>query len=75
MTYGVEFHPEALDEFDSLQKSIREILVKKLLKRMVDPFVLSARLGGDLHDCFKIKDKKVEFAWSIRLMFSLAPFS
>jgi len=58
MNYGVEFHPEALDEFDSLQKSIREILVKKLLKRMIDPFVTSARLGGDLHDCFKIKDKK-----------------
>ena len=58
MNYGVEFHPEALDEFDSLQKSIREILVRKLLKRMVDPFVISARLGGDLHNCFKIKDKK-----------------
>ena len=58
MIYGVEFHPDALKEFNSLEKATREIFAKKLSKRMSDPFVVSARLGGDLSDCFKIKDKK-----------------
>ena len=58
MIFGVEFHPDALKEFNSLEKAIREIFVKKLSKRMSEPFVVSAKLGGDLSACYKIKDKK-----------------
>jgi len=58
MIYGVEFHPDALEELNSLEKAIREIFVKKLSKRINEPFIESARLGGDLSNCFKIKDKK-----------------
>ena len=67
MIYGVEFHPDALEELNSLEKTIREIFVKKLSKRMSNPFAVSARLGGDLSDCFKIKDKKS----GIRLIYTV----
>ena len=67
MIYGVELHPDALKEFNSLEKNIREIFVKKLSKRMREPFVLSAKLSGDLSDCFKIKDKKS----GIRLIYTV----
>jgi len=67
MIFGVEFHPDALKEFNSLEKNIREIFVKKLSKRMSEPFVLSAKLSGDLSDCFKIKDKKS----GIRLIYTV----
>jgi mRNA interferase RelE/StbE len=56
--YGVKFHPDALQEFFSLDKGIREILVKKISKRVANPFIESARLSGELHNCYKIKDRK-----------------
>ena len=58
MKYGVKFHPDALQEFNSLDKGIREILVKKISKRVANPLIESARWSGELHNCYKIKDRK-----------------
>lgn len=54
MTYKLRFHTRALAEWNKLDKSVREPLKKKLLERLVNPHVPSAKLSG-MHDCYKIK--------------------
>ena len=58
MSYELEFHPAALKEWQSLDKSVRLFLKKKLEKRLENPRIDSARLHGDLQHCYKIKSDK-----------------
>lgn len=55
--YKLKFDPDALKEWKSLDGSIKAELKKVLEKRLIQPVVESARLHGDLSDCFKIKSK------------------
>ncbi len=53
--YGLAFLPEALKEWNALDKGVRAQFKKVLEKRLQNPILESARLRGDLRDCFKIK--------------------
>ena len=56
--YSLEFDPDALKEWNQLDGSIKNEFKKVIEKRLVNPIVESARLTGELHNCFKIKSKK-----------------
>jgi mRNA interferase RelE/StbE len=53
--YRLRFEPDALKEWNSLDKSIRIQFAKKLENRLEDPLVKSAELSGDLKGLYKIK--------------------
>ncbi|OIQ83579.1 mRNA interferase RelE [mine drainage metagenome] len=53
--HGLAFLPEALAEWNALDKGVRSQFRKALEKRLKSPVVESARLRGDLRECFKIK--------------------
>ncbi|MFM7874157.1 MAG: type II toxin-antitoxin system RelE family toxin, partial [Actinomycetota bacterium] len=55
MKYRLQFDPEALREWNSLDKSIRIQLAKKLESRLEDPKIPTARLSGDLQGLYRIK--------------------
>ena len=46
MTYELDFHPDALDEWNKLDGSIRTQFKKKLAERLQNPHVPSVRLAG-----------------------------
>lgn len=54
MTYRLLFRTEAKKEWDKLDGAIRSQFKKKLIERLEEPRVESARLSG-LRDCYKIK--------------------
>ena len=54
MSYSLEFVESTLKEWRKLAPGIRDQLKKKLLERLQNPDVPSARLQG-LPDCYKIK--------------------
>ena len=56
--YRLKFMPEALEEWQRLDNSVRELLRKALKKRLVQPCVPGAELYGDLRTCYKIKLRK-----------------
>ncbi len=58
MAYELEFHSAAFKEWQNLDNSVRSLLKKKLEKRLKNPHVPSARLHGELQDCYKIKNDK-----------------
>lgn len=60
MTYKLRFHELALIEWSKLDNSLREPLKKKLLERLEQPHVPSAKLSG-LPDCYKIKLAQVGY--------------
>jgi mRNA interferase RelE/StbE len=47
--------PEALEEWQALDGSVRSILKPLLGKRLIDPVVPGSALRGELAGCFKIK--------------------
>ena len=55
MTYELHFHPLALKEWKKLSKELQEQFKKKLKPRLENPHVISAKLTGQLKDCYKIK--------------------
>lgn len=55
MTYKLDFHPDALDEWKKLPPHIKEQFKKVLKRRLVNPHVPSAHLRGNLKECYKIK--------------------
>jgi mRNA interferase RelE/StbE len=61
MTYSLEFHEDALKEWNDLDGSIKSQFKKQLEKRMENPHVPSARLSSDLGDCYKIKLQKIGY--------------
>lgn len=54
MTYSLEFRESAWKEWQKLDRTLRDQFKTKLLERLENPRVESARLCG-LHDCYKIK--------------------
>ena len=58
MNYSLEFHPSALAEFKSLDKSVRTVLAKRLEERLHSPQVAADRLSGPLSNCYKIRNGK-----------------
>lgn len=60
MNYKLRFHELALAEWHKLDKSIREPLKKKLLERLEQPHVPSAKLSG-MPNCYKIKLQQIGY--------------
>jgi mRNA interferase RelE/StbE len=56
--YQLEFLESALDEWNSLDGSVRQVLKKLLEKRLETPRLPGAELHGELADCYKIKLRK-----------------
>lgn len=54
MSYELNFHPDALDEWRKPDKSVRDQFKKNLAERLENPMVPGARLSGQ-KDRFKIK--------------------
>lgn len=65
--YRLKFLPEALEEWNALDGSIKEVLRKALKKRLVQPRCPGAELHGELRDCYKIKLRKQGY----RLIYSV----
>ena len=59
--YKLEFHPLALREWEKLDGSIKSQFKKSLEKRVVNPYVETARLYSDLGGFYKIKLKTSGF--------------
>lgn len=57
-TYQLEFLESALEEWKSLDGSVRQVLKKLLEKRLQSPRVPGGELHGELSDCYKIKLRK-----------------
>ena len=55
--YQLKFDRDALKEWKKLDGSIKEEFKKALSRRLKYPVVESARLHGNLSNCFKIKSK------------------
>lgn len=55
--YQLKFDRDALKEWNKLDGSIKEEFKKALSRRLKSPVVESARLHGNLSNCFKIKSK------------------
>ena len=55
--YQLKFDRDALKEWKKLDGSIKEEFKKALSRRLKAPIVESARLHGNLSNCFKIKSK------------------
>ena len=60
-TYSLEFHVQALKEWNKLDGSIKAQFQKVLAKRLQDPRVPSAKLRGDLQNAYKIKLRDVGY--------------
>ena len=54
MTYSLEFRESAWKEWQKLDRPLREQFKNKLLERLENPRLESARLSG-MPDCYKIK--------------------
>ncbi len=54
MTYRLEFKTSAQKEWQKLDSQIREQFKKKLIERLAQPRIESARLSA-IPDCYKIK--------------------
>lgn len=60
MTYNLEFHPDALDEWGKLPKTVKERFKNKLKERLENPHVPKSRLSGGYY-LYKIKIKLPSF--------------
>lgn len=56
--HRLEFLESALEEWNSLDGSVRQVLKKLLEKRLETPRTPGAELHGKLADCYKIKLRK-----------------
>ena len=65
--YRLKFIPAALDEWKSLDGSVKEPLRKALKKRLDEPHVAGSQLHGELKGCYKIKLRKIGY----RLVYSV----
>lgn len=66
-TYRLKFLPEAIEEWNALDGSVKRVLRKALKKRLEQPRTPGAQLHGDLRDCYKIKLRKQGY----RLVYSV----
>jgi mRNA interferase RelE/StbE len=53
--YRLKFLPAALEEWNRLDGSVKDVLRKLLKKRLETPRMPGAERHGDLRDCYKIK--------------------
>ena len=53
--YKLKFVPDALEEWNKLDGSIKEPLRKLLKKRLDQPCMPGSELHGELRNCYKIK--------------------
>lgn len=60
MSYELEFHPDALNEWRKLDTAVREQFKNKLAERVEHPRVPSAKLSGQ-PDRYKIKLRSAGF--------------
>jgi len=67
MTFNLEFKTSALKEWQKLAPPLREQFKKKLVERLAQPRVESARLTA-LPDCYKIKLRSAGY----RLVYQVA---
>ncbi len=65
--YRLKFLPEALEEWNALDGSVKEVLRKALKKRLEQPRTPGAQLHAELRDCYKIKLRKQGY----RLIYSI----
>lgn len=65
--YRLKFLPEALEEWNALDGSIKTVLRKALRKRLENPRPPGSHLHGDLRNCYKIKLRKQGY----RLIYSV----
>jgi mRNA interferase RelE/StbE len=65
--YRLKFLPEAIEEWDALDGSVKEVLRKALKKRLQKPHTPGAQLHGDLRNCYKITLRKQGY----RLVYSV----
>lgn len=65
--YRIKFLPEAIEEWNALDGSVKQVLRKALKKRLEQPRTPGAQLHGDLRDCYKIKLRKQGY----RLVYSV----
>lgn len=65
--YRLKFLPEAVEEWNTLDGSVKEVLRKALKKRLEQPHTPGAQLHGDLRNCYKIKLRKQGY----RLIYSV----
>lgn len=65
--YRLKFMPEAIEEWNALDGSVKEVLRKALKKRLQQPRSPGAQLHGDLRNCYKIKLRKQGY----RLVYSV----
>ena len=65
--YRLKFLPEAIEEWNALDGSVKEVLRKALKKRLQQPHTAGAQLHGDLRNCYKIKLRKQGY----RLVYSV----
>ena len=56
--YRLKFHPQALEEWNALDGSVKKPLKNLLEKRLDNPRVPGGELVGDLLGCYKIKLRK-----------------
>lgn len=56
--YRLKFLPEALEEWNALDGSVKTVLRNLLRKRLERPRLPGAELHGSLKDCYKIKLRK-----------------
>lgn len=61
MSYELYFHPAALKEWNKLSKDIQSQFKKVIQRRLLEPHSPSARLGGGLANCYKIKLRKLGY--------------
>lgn len=56
--YSLAFHEDALAEWRALDAGIRAALKRKLERRLVEPHVPAALLGGELAGFYKIRHNR-----------------
>ena len=56
--YRLKFVPQALQEWEALDGSVKSVLRKALKKRLDSPHLPGSELHGDLAGCYKIKLRK-----------------
>ncbi len=57
MNYKLKFHPDALDEWNSLSATDKNYFKNKLVQRLENPHIPGSRLSGG-YNLYKIKRKR-----------------
>ena len=65
MIYELYFHPLALKEWKKLSEELQEQFKKQLKRRLENPHVISAKLSGQLKDCYKLHQAGYRLVYQI----------